>query len=116
MLENEFDSVTELSRVRLPLSAGLGRFKNRLGALGLCRVELGRDLGHAWVREGKARLGQWLGLDPRPMEIGKRLFIYSIFLEIKLFRFKFGFKLRTTSIHKIKYKSTSSHNKICSRC
>jgi hypothetical protein len=34
------------------------------------------------------------------------------FYKFKPFQYKFKFKLRTTSIHKIKYKSTSSHNKI----
>jgi hypothetical protein len=36
------------------------------------------------------------------------------FYKFKPFQYKFKFKLRTTSIHKIKYKSTSSHNKIWS--
>jgi hypothetical protein len=62
MLGNELDPVTGLSLVGLALSTGLGRLGNRLGALGLGRAELGRDLGRTWVREGKARLGQWLGL------------------------------------------------------
>jgi hypothetical protein len=48
--------------------------------------------------------------------LGERIFFPFIkpFYTLKLIRFKFKFKLQTIPIHKIKYKSTSSYDKICS--
>jgi hypothetical protein len=70
-----------------------------------------------WARQDFGRVGRFQSENRiRPMAIreNKKYFISKAFIICKPIRIQIKFKCRMTSIRKINYKSTSSHNKICS--